>query len=80
VEIKVLGPGCANCERLAETVKQAVSELGIDAEVTKVTDFAEMASYGMLASPGLVINEKLVSSGRIPSTEDIKALIEKAEI
>jgi small redox-active disulfide protein 2 len=78
MEIKVLGPGCANCERLAETVKQAVSELGIDAEVTKITDFAEMASYGMLASPGLVINEKLVSSGRIPSTEDIKILIEKS--
>lgn len=78
MEIKVLGPGCINCERLAETVKQAVSELGIDAEVTKVSDFAVMASYGMMASPGLVINEKLVSSGRVPSVKDIKILIEKA--
>jgi small redox-active disulfide protein 2 len=78
MEIKILGPGCINCERLAEAAKQAVSELGIEAEVAKVTDFAVMASYGMMASPGLVINEKLVSSGRIPSVKDIKAFIEIA--
>lgn len=78
VEIKILGPGCINCERLAEVAKQAVSELGVEAEVTKVTDFAVMASYGLMASPGLVINEKLVSSGRIPSVKDIKTLIDKA--
>lgn len=80
MEIKVLGPGCVNCEKLAETVKQVVNDLSIEAHVTKVTDFAEMAAYGMMASPGLVINEKLVSSGRIPSAEDIKALIEKAQV
>lgn len=78
MEIKVLGHGCSNCEKLAETVQQAVSELGIDAKITKITDFAEMASYGLMASPGLVINEELVSSGRIPSAKDIKTLIEKA--
>ncbi len=75
MNIKILGPGCKNCERLAEDVKQAVGELGIEAEVTKVSDFAEIASYGLMSSPGLVIDEKLVSSGRIPAIKDIKTLI-----
>jgi small redox-active disulfide protein 2 len=65
--IKVLGPGCANCRKLEEVVHQAVASAGVEAEVVKVTDMQEIIAYDILKTPGLVINEKLVSSGRIPA-------------
>jgi small redox-active disulfide protein 2 len=71
INIKVLGSGCANCKRLEETARKAVETLGIDAEIEKVTDYAEIMKYPIMSTPGLVINEKLVSAGRIPSEKEI---------
>ena len=78
MEIKVLGPGCTNCKTLSKRVEEAVAKLGMDITVTKVTDYDGMLKYGLMSSPGLVINEKLVSSGRVPSVADITTLITSA--
>lgn len=79
MEIKILGPGCANCEKMAEIAKKAVKELGIDAKVEKVTDIQEIMKYTM-STPGLVINGKLKHSGKpLPSPEKVKELI-KSEL
>jgi small redox-active disulfide protein 2 len=71
VNIKVLGSGCANCKRLEATARKAVEALGIEAEIEKVTDYAEIMKYPIIATPGLVVNEKLVSAGRIPNEAEI---------
>jgi small redox-active disulfide protein 2 len=71
--IEVLGPGCNNCRRLEANVREAVAIAGIEAEVVKVTDYAQIAAYGVLSTPGLVIDGKVVSTGRIPSAADIAA-------
>jgi small redox-active disulfide protein 2 len=67
LSIKVLGPGCANCRKLEEIAREAVAALGVEAEISKVTDMQQIIAYDVLKTPGLVINEKLVSSGRIPT-------------
>ncbi len=74
--IKVLGSGCANCQRLAANAHEAIEKLGLEATIEKVTDYAAIHSYPILATPGLVIDEKLVSAGRIPSVEEITAWLE----
>lgn len=71
ITIKVLGSGCANCKRLEATTRKVVETLAIEAEIIKVTDYAEIMKYPIMATPGLVINEKLVSAGRIPSETEI---------
>ena len=76
--IKVLGPGCANCVNLASLAQRAVSNLAIEAKVEKVTDYAEFAKYKLLATPGLVINEKLVSAGRVPNEAEITTFLTNA--
>ena len=69
--IKVLGSGCSNCVRLAANAHEAVEKLSMEATIQKVTDYTEIHSYPILATPGLVIDEKLVSAGRIPSVDEI---------
>ena len=71
LNIKVLGPGCANCGKVETIARQAVTSLGVEAQVEKVTNRAEFALYGLLATPGLVINEKLVCAGRIPNQAEV---------
>jgi small redox-active disulfide protein 2 len=70
-KIEVLGPGCDNCHRLEEAAKEAVVMAGVEAEVIKVTDREAIRAYGILQTPGLVIDGKVVSAGRIPSAGDI---------
>ena len=76
--IKILGPGCANCKKLAYLAERAVNHLGLEAEFVKVTDYAEIMKYPILSTPGLVVNEKLVSSGRIPSDAEITTFLTTA--
>jgi small redox-active disulfide protein 2 len=70
--VKILGPGCANCRKLEAVAREAVASAGIEADVVKVTDMKAMMAYDLMATPGLVIDEKLVSSGRIPTQAEIR--------
>jgi len=75
VEIKVLGPGCANCHKMEELVRQAVKELVLDTQIEKVSDIREIMKYTM-STPGLVVNGKLKHSGKpLPSLDKVKELI-----
>lgn len=78
--IKVLGPGCANCKRVEQIVRKIVGDMSLQAEIIKVTDYPEIMKYNVMATPGLVINEKLVSAGRIPSEGEITTFITRALI
>lgn len=78
LNIKVLGPGCANCKKLEEITREAVAAVGVEAEITKVTDMQQIIAYDVLKTPGLVINEKLVSSGRIPTPASVAEWIRAA--
>jgi small redox-active disulfide protein 2 len=69
--IKILGSGCPNCQKLAKVTQQAVGQLGIEAQIEKVTDYAEIMKYPVLETPGLVINERVACAGRIPSEAEI---------
>lgn len=77
MEIKILGTGCSNCKTLEKTVNIAVEELKIEANVEKIDDIQKIMAYGIMRTPGLVINDKVVISGRVPSVKEIKELIEK---
>ncbi len=69
--IKVLGPGCDNCKKVEAVARKAVTMLGEQAEIVKVTEWPEIKKYPILATPGLVINEKLVCGGRIPTEAEV---------
>jgi small redox-active disulfide protein 2 len=71
LQIKVLGAGCANCQRLESETRAALDAAAIAYELAKVTDYADIAAYGVMSTPALVINEDVVSSGRIPKREQI---------
>jgi small redox-active disulfide protein 2 len=75
MKIKVLGPGCARCHQLEQTTREVVKELGIEAEIEDVKDVKKIMEYPILTTPGLVVNEKLVCSGRVPSKSEITTFI-----
>ena len=76
--IKVLGPGCANCAAVERLVRKAASTLGVEARIEKVTQFPEITKYAIIATPGLVINEKVVCAGRIPSEAEVTTFLANA--
>jgi small redox-active disulfide protein 2 len=78
MEVKVVGPGCPKCDMVEERVKGVLAGLGIAADIEKITDIRRMISSGILATPGLIINGRIVSQGRIPRVEDIEAWIREA--
>lgn len=78
MNIKVLGSGCQNCKRLYENAKEAVHTLKIEAEINYVTDFMEISKYNLMRTPGLVINQKVVSYGKVCTKEEIIELIQKS--
>jgi len=75
VIIKVLGPGCANCKNLEKATRQALSDLGLEATVEKVEDYPTIAGYGVMSTPALVVDEKLLVSGRVPTVGQIRELL-----
>lgn len=77
MEIKVLGTGCAKCKTLEKLTRVAVTETGISAEIEKVEDIYKIMSMGVMQTPALVINEKVVLSGRLPSVAEIKEILIK---
>ena len=75
MNIKILGPGCANCVNLEKAAKLAASELGIEATFEKVTDYADIASYGIMRTPGLVVDEQVLLAGRVPTVRQVKEIL-----
>jgi small redox-active disulfide protein 2 len=71
ISIKVLGPGCNNCKMVETNTRAALENLGIQADIEKVTDYPEIRKWNILSTPGLVINEKVVCAGRIPEVDEI---------
>jgi small redox-active disulfide protein 2 len=78
MNIKILGPGCARCHQLGKTTREAVKELGIDAEIEEVKDINKIMEYPILTTPGLVIDGQLVCAGRIPAKTELTQLIANA--
>lgn len=77
--IKVLGSGCPNCKKVESLARQTVETMGMQAEFIKVTDYNQIMAYNILSTPGLVINEKVVCSGRIPSPAEISTWLADVE-
>ena len=75
MDIKILGSGCANCNNLEKATRQAVDALGLDATFDHVTDPADIASWGVMKTPALVIDDEVVMAGRVPPTETVKTLL-----
>jgi small redox-active disulfide protein 2 len=73
--IKILGSGCANCVNLERVTRQAAAELGLVAEFEKVTDYGDIASYGVMRTPGLVVDDQVLLSGRVPTSEQVRDLL-----
>jgi small redox-active disulfide protein 2 len=78
--IKILGSGCANCVNLERVTREAVADLGIEAQIEKVTDYPAIIGYGVMSTPGLVVDEKVVLSGRVPKSAKIRELLESLTV
>ncbi len=73
--VKILGPGCRNCQNLEKATRSALDSLGLDATVEKVEDLPTIAGYGVMSTPGLVVDEKVLVSGRVPRADEIRDLL-----
>lgn len=73
--VKILGPGCRNCHALEERTREALTQLGLAADIEAVTGYAEIAGYGVMKTPGLVVDEEVLVAGKVPSAKDIARLI-----
>jgi small redox-active disulfide protein 2 len=76
--IKILGPGCKNCETLERRTREAVEQLGLDATIEKVTDYGQIVGYGVMKTPGLVVDEQVIVSGHVPTSAAIADLLSPA--
>ncbi|MBW3083950.1 hypothetical protein KEM60_00133 [Austwickia sp. TVS 96-490-7B] len=77
MHIKILGPGCRNCTTLEAETRAAVQRLGLDATIEKVTAYPDIAAYGIMSTPGLVVDEEVLVSGRVPKQDEIVALLSR---
>ena len=75
MDIKILGTGCSKCKALEEATRKAVAEMNVDAQITKIEDITEILNYGIMTTPALVIDGKIVRKGRVASVEEIKKII-----
>ncbi len=75
MEIKVLGPGCKNCQTLEARTREALDGLGLEAEIVKITDFADIAAHGVMSTPGLVVDGEVVLAGKVPSVKQLTGLL-----
>lgn len=78
MEIKVLGPGCAKCGQLEEATRKAVEKAGLDATIEKVSDMAQIMGYGVMSTPALVVDGQVRLAGRVPSVDDLAALLQRS--
>ena len=78
--IKILGSGCPNCKKVEAITRQIISDMGMTAEVIKVTNYPDMMKYPITSTPGLVVNEKLVCAGRVPSPAEVTTWLTTAEL
>ncbi len=77
MDIKILGSGCANCHALEGATREAVGELGLNAQISAVTDYPTIAGYGVMSTPALVVDERVVASGRVLSKEQVMELLSR---
>ncbi len=75
MHVKVLGPGCRNCQNLERVTRDALEDLGVDATIEKVTDYPTIAGYGVMSTPALVVDEQLVLAGRVPTAAQVRDLL-----
>ena len=75
MHVKILGSGCANCVNLEKATRQAVNDLGLEATFEKVTDYGDILSYNIMSTPGLVVDEKVILAGRVPTARQVKDLL-----
>jgi len=78
MEIKILGTGCAKCKQLEKVVREAVDEMGLDATVVKVTELADIMEYGIMSTPGLVVDGEVRLAGRLPKLAEVRTILERA--
>jgi len=78
MEIKILGTGCAKCKQLEKVVREAVDEMGLDATVVKVTELADIMEYGIMSTPGLVVDGEVRLAGRLPKLTEVRTILERA--